>query len=133
MRPQSLLVGTAVAAVCALAACSSSTSPSGSAGGAGGNSNTITGSTTTTGGAYGTGGNYFFSPNPDTVAAGSVITFSMGGVPHSVHFISVPNGAVTPDSVALLANGTATRTLTTPGTYTIECFNHMFMGTIVVH
>ena len=88
---------------------------------------------TTTGGAYGTGGNYFWSPNPDTVAAGSVVTFSMGSVPHSVHFIAVPTGAVTPDSVPLMGNGTATRTLTTPGTYTIECFNHMFMGTIVVN
>jgi plastocyanin len=132
MRPQSLLVGTAIAAVCALAACSSSTSPSGSSGGVGGNSNTITGSTTTTGGAYGSGGNYFWSPNPDTVAAGSVVTFSMSSVPHSVHFIAVPTGAVTPDSIPLMGNGTATRTLTTPGTYTIECFQHMFMGTIVV-
>ena len=64
MRPQSLLVGTAIAAVCALAACSSSTSPSGSAGGVGGNSNTITGSSTTTGGAYGTGDVISGAPTP---------------------------------------------------------------------
>jgi plastocyanin len=115
-----------------VSACSTGTTSPGGAGAAGGNSNTITGSTTTTGGVYGSGGNYFFSPNPDTVAAGSVVTFSIGSVPHSVHFISVPSGATVPDSVALLSNGTATRTLTTPGTYTIECFNHMFMGTIVV-
>jgi len=132
MRPQALVVGTVIAAVCAVSACSTGTTSPGGAGAAGGNRNTITGSTTTTGGVYGSGGNYFFSPNPDTVAAGSVVTFSIGSVPHSVHFISVPSGATVPDSVALLSNGTATRTLTTPGTYTIECFNHMFMGTIVV-
>jgi plastocyanin len=132
MRPQALVVGTVIAAVCAVSACSTSTTSPGGGGSAGGNSNTITGSTTTTGGVYGSGGNYFWSPNPDTVASGSVVTFSMGSVPHSVHFISVPSGATVPDSVALLSDGTATRTLTTPGTYTIECFNHMFMGTIVV-
>ena len=131
MRLQALAVGTVIAAALAVAACStSSTSPS--AGAVSGSSDTITGSTTTTGGVYGSGGNYFFSPNPDTVAAGSVVTFSIGSVPHSVHFISVPTGATVPHSIALMSDGTMTRTLTTPGTYTIECFNHMFMGTIVV-
>lgn len=132
MRQQILVVATVIAAVCAVTACSSSsTSPGGGAGG-GGTSATITGSTTTTGGAYGTGGNYFWSPNPDTVTGGMPVTFSIGSVPHSVHFTSVPAGATTPDSVALMSNGTAQRTLTTPGTYTIECFNHHFTGTIVV-
>jgi plastocyanin len=132
MRPQALVVGTVIAAVCAVTACSSTSSTSPGGGSGGGTSTTITGSTTTTGGVYGSGGNYFWSPNPDTVTSGSVVTFSMGSVPHSVHFIAVPSGATTPDSVALMSDGTATRTLTTPGTYTIECFNHMFMGTIVV-
>ncbi len=132
MRPQALVVGTVIAAVCAVTACSSASSTSPGGGSGGGNSTTITGSTTTTGGAYGSGGNYFWTPNPDTVTAGSVVTFSMGGVPHSVHFTSVPSGATTPDSVALMSNGSATRTLTTPGTYTIECFNHFFSATVVV-
>jgi plastocyanin len=132
MRLQAVVVGTVIAAAFAAVACSTSTSPSGGGGGSGASSNTITGSTTTTGGAYGSGGNYFWSPNPDTVAAGTMVTFSMGGVPHSVHFITVPTGATTPDSVALMSDGTAQRTLTTPGTYTIECFNHHFTGTIVV-
>jgi plastocyanin len=133
MRPQALVVGTVIAAVCAVTACSSTSSTSPGGGSSGGNSTTITGSTTTTGGVYGSGGNYFWSPNPDSVASGAVVTFSIGSVPHSVHFISVPAGATTPDSVALMSDGTAMRTLTTPGTYTIECFNHHFMGTIVVH
>jgi plastocyanin len=132
MRPQALVVGTVIAAVCAVTACSSSNSTSPGGGSGGGSSTTVTGSTATVGGVYGSGGNYFWSPNPDTVASGAVVTFSIGNVPHSVHFISVPAGATTPDSVALMSDGTATRTLTTPGTYTIECFNHMFMGTIVV-
>src|ERR1700728_2979280 len=69
MRPQALVVGTVIAAVCAVSACSTSTTSPGGGGAAGGNSNTITGSTTTTGGVYGSGGNYFWSPNPDTVAS----------------------------------------------------------------
>ncbi|GEM_PF-1831066 len=133
MRPQAMVVGTLIAAVCAVTACSSTSSTSpGTGAGSGGNSTTITGSTTTTGGAYGTGGNYFWSPDPDTVASGAAVTFAIGSVPHSVHFISVPAGATTPDSVALTSNSSAMRTLTTPGTYTIECFNHHFTGTIVV-
>ncbi len=128
MRSQALFVGSVIAAACVAVACSttSSTSPGG---GSGGHSDTITGSTTTTGGVYGSGGNYFFSPNPDTVAVGATVTFSVGSIPHSVHFIS---GPATPDSIPLMSNGSATRTFTVPGTYTIECFNHMFMGTIVV-
>jgi plastocyanin len=132
MRPQALVIGTVIAAVCAVTACSSSSSTSPGGTGTGGASTTITGSTTTTGGVYGSGGNYFWSPNPDSVTSGTVVTFSVGSVPHSVHFTSVPAGAATPDSVPLMSDGTAQRTLTTPGTYTIECFNHHFTGTIVV-
>lgn len=132
MRPQVLVVATVIAAVCAVTACSSTSSTSPGGGSGGGNSTTITGSTTTSGGAYGSGGNYFWSPNPDTVSTGAAVTFSIGSVPHSVHFTSVPAGATTPDSIALMSDGTAQRTLTTPGVYTIECFNHHFTGTIVV-
>jgi len=82
----------------------------------------------TTGGAYGTGGNYFFSPTPDTVSAGSVVTWEFGSVTHNVVFSAANSPANIPPS----ANTTVSRTFTTAGTYNYECTIHGFSGVLVV-
>lgn len=128
MRTHAIVVGTVIAAACAAMACSTSNSAT-SPGGVGGHSDTITASSTTTGGAYGSGGNYFFSPTPDTVAAGTAVTFSFGSVVHNVHW---QTGPTSPDSIASMSDGSVQRMLTTPGTYTYECLIHLIGGTIVV-
>lgn len=127
MHPQVRLFTLAAAAVFA-AACSSSTSP-GSGGSTGGHSTTITASQTTTGGAYGSGGNYFFSPTPDTVAAGTNVTYSFGSVRHNVHFDAV---AGAPDSIPSTMEAQVQRMFSTAGTYTYHCLIHGISGTVVV-
>lgn len=130
MRVPSVAIGLSVAIAAGLAACSSSTAPSGNSGGGGASSNTITASSTTTGGgAYGAGGNYFFSPTPDTVAAGTSVTYVFGGVTHNVHFSAVANA---PDSIPATANAAVARTFPTAGTYNYECTIHHFSGVVVV-
>jgi len=111
--------------VAAIAACSSTdtTSPS-----TGGHSNTITASSTTTGGAYGSGGNYFFSPTPDTVAAGTSVTWMFGSVTHNVHFDAAPMATA---SIPASTNTSVARTLSAPGTYTYHCTIHGISGTVV--
>jgi len=124
MRPISSIAFSMFAAG-ALAACgsSSSTGPSG------GSSNTITlSSQTTGGGAYGGGGNYFFSPNPDTVSAGTAVTFRIGSVVHNVHFDTGPTAL---DSIPAASNTSASRTFASAGTYTFHCSIHNFSGTLV--
>jgi plastocyanin len=125
MRPHVRLLTLAVAAIGA-AACSSSTSPGG--GSVGGHSLTITASSTTTGGSYGSGGNYFFNPTPDTVPAGSTVTFAFGSVAHSVHF----DVAGAPDSVPTVMNTSAQRLFPTAGMYPFHCSIHNFHGLLVV-
>jgi plastocyanin len=113
------------AALGALVACggSSATAPGG------GHSNTIVASSTTTGGgAYGAGGNYFFSPNPDTVGAGTSVTFQIGSVTHNVHF---DTGPVALDSIPATMNASVARTFPVAGTYTFHCTIHNFSGTVV--
>jgi plastocyanin len=128
MRIAAMTVALTVGA--ALAACSSSTTGP-SSGGTGGTSQTITLSSTMSGGSY---GNFFFSPNPDTVTLNSPVTFAFGSVPHDMHVISGPNGAVLPDSIVYpTSNTNIERTFTTAGTYTIECTFHHFTGIVVVH
>jgi plastocyanin len=144
MRVRGFTVGLTLVLAASAAACSSSTAPSdgsststGTPAGTGGsgnvsnssnNSTTITASSTTTGGYYGSGGNYFFSPTPDTVAAGTPVSYVFGSVTHNVHF-SVANA---PDSIPATSNTTVMRTFMTPGTYTYECLIHHFSGVIVV-
>jgi plastocyanin len=145
MRARGITVGLMLAAVAGAAACSSgssATAPTGSgggggggggaAGGAGGSANessTITASSATTGGgAYGAGGNYFFSPTPDTVAAGTSVTFTFGSVTHNVHF-EVANA---PDSIPASSNTSIARTFMTAGTYPYHCTIHNFSGVLVV-
>ncbi len=115
----------AVIATALLGCGSSNTGP------VGGHSTTIVASSTTTGGgAYGGGANYFFSPNPDTVSAGAVVTFQIGSVTHNVHFDS---GPVALDSIPAANNTSAQRTFTAPGTYTFHCSIHNFSGTLVAN
>jgi plastocyanin len=137
MRAHGFIVGLAAALVAGVAACSSSTAPSPNGGTGGGtsgtSSNTITASSTTTGGgAYGSGsgGNYFFSPTPDTVAAGTSVTYMFGSVAHNVHFSAV---AGAPDSIQTSSNTSVSRTFPTAGTYNYMCTIHHFSGIVVVH
>ena len=90
---------------------------------------TIVLSSVTSGGAYGSGGNYFFSPNPDTVAVGAPVTFQFGSVVHNVHF---DTGPVLLDSIPATSNVSVARTFPTAGTYTFHCTIHNFSGTAVV-
>ncbi|OLC01811.1 MAG: hypothetical protein AUH78_17540 [Gemmatimonadetes bacterium 13_1_40CM_4_69_8] len=110
MRSQLLLLAAALALA---VGCKSSTSPSG-----GGRSTTIT------------VGNNFFSPTPDTVAAGQV-TFSWS-TPSNGHNVTWLTGPTTPPNSATMQSGTFPATLQA-GTYTYHCTIHAGMnGTIVV-
>ncbi len=125
MRPiSSIALSLCVAGALAACGSSSSTGPSG------GSSNTITlSSQTTGGGAYGGGGgNYFFSPNPDTVSAGTAVTFKIGSVIHNVHFDTGPTPL---DSIPASSNSSNVRTFAAAGTYTFHCSIHNFSGTLV--
>jgi plastocyanin len=129
MRTQRTWVVLALALLAGGVACSSSsTGPGG--GSTGGSSSTIVASSTTTGGAYGSGGNYFFSPTPDSVAAGTAVTYQFGSVTHNVHFDAVANA---PDSIPASSNANIARTFTTAGTYTYHCLIHNISGVVVVH
>jgi plastocyanin len=135
MRRHGLTIGLSVAVAAGLAACSSSTSPNGSgvAPAGGGSSNTITANYSTSGGSYGSGGSasWYFAPTPDTVAAGSSVTFQWsGGAQHSIHWDAV---AAPVDSVPTSNNASVSRTFTTPGTYSYHCTIHPMSGMVVVH
>ncbi len=123
-------VGLATLATSALLACGSSSS-SGATGPSAGSSTTIMASSVTTGGAYGSGGNYFFSPNPDSVAVGTTVTFQFGSVVHNVMFDGAVPGA--PANIPNSSNASVTRTFSTAGTFPFHCSNHNFSGTLIVH
>jgi plastocyanin len=125
---QARLAGVAVAAA-AMLACSSGSNGGGGTGPNGGHSNVIVASSSTTGGAYGMGGNYFFSPTPDTVAAGTAVDFRFGSVVHNVHFDAVANA---PDSIASTSNANVARTFTKAGMFNYHCLIHGIGGTVIV-
>lgn len=103
-----IVVGLAVAA----AACSDATG----SGSTGGRSTTVTVN------------NNFFTPSPDTMAAGQV-TFTWVGSGHNVTWLTGPS---TPTNSSTLSSGTYQATLVA-GTYTYHCTVHDGMnGTIVV-
>jgi plastocyanin len=111
MRIRSLIAPLAVAAL--IAACSDSTS----AGGTGGRSTTIT------------VGNNFFTPSPDTMAAGQV-TFTWAGSGHNVTWLTGPSA---PANSSTLSSPNTYQAPLVAGTYTYHCTVHAGMnGTIVV-
>jgi plastocyanin len=126
MHRQAAVVGLALAAA-AMLACSSS-SNGGGTGPIGGHSTTITASSSTSGGAYGMGGNYFFSPTPDTVTAGTAVTFRFGSVVHNIRFDTGPAAI---DSIPLASNTSTNRTFPTAGTYNFHCTIHNFAGVLI--
>ena len=104
-----IVIGLAVTAV----ACSDSTG----SGSTGGRSTTIT------------VGNNFFTPSPDTMAAGQV-TFTWAGSGHNVTWLTGPSAPT--NSNTLSSPNTYQATLVV-GTYTYHCTVHAGMnGTIVV-
>ena len=109
MKPaRMIVVGLAVAA----AACSDSTG----SGSTGGRSTTITVN------------NNFFTPSPDTMAAGQV-TFTWAGSGHNVTWLTGPT--TLPTNSSTLSSGTYQATLVV-GTYSYHCTVHDGMnGTIV--
>jgi plastocyanin len=73
-------------------------------------------------------GMYYFSPTPDTVAAGSTVTFQFDDIMHTVTFVQNPGGV---RDITATSNADSTRVLTA-GTYTYHCSIHTYMtGTIV--
>jgi plastocyanin len=106
-------------------------SPSTNTMGLGGASSTIEASGTTgSGNGYGnpTPGVYFFSPTPDTVVAGSVVTFQFDDVMHTVTWDQNPGNVA---NIPATSNADSTRVLPA-GTYTYHCSIHTYMtGTIV--
>jgi plastocyanin len=82
------------------------------------------------GGSYGSGGNYYFSPTPDTVAAGTTVTFQFGSVTHNVTFTPVAN---VPADIPASMNTSVQRTFSAAGTYNYTCTIHGFSGVMIVH
>jgi len=98
--------------------------------GLGGASSIIEASGTTGSATYGnpTPGVYFFSPTPDTIAAGSTMTFQFDDVMHTVTWVQNPGGVA---NIPATSNADSTRVLSA-GTYTYHCSIHTYMhGTIV--
>lgn len=107
-----------ILALSTLAACSNAYGPGGGGGG-GGHLTTITVS------------NNFFSPTPDTVAAGTV-TFSWSNAGNT-HNVTWDSGPTTPANSSTMTTGTFPVTLA-QGTYHFHCSVHgaAMSGTIVV-
>jgi plastocyanin len=75
------------------------------------------------------GGQYYFSPSPDTVAAGSQVKFSFLDVAHTVTFDTGPAQIA---NIALTSGADSVRTFPKAGTYTWHCSIHPYMhGTLV--
>jgi plastocyanin len=74
------------------------------------------------------GGQFYFSPVPDTVAAGSPVMFQFQDVQHTVTFDTHPTAVA---DIPATANAIASR-MFAAGTYTYHCSIHPYMhGTIV--
>ena len=131
-------IAAAAAAVLTAAACgSSSTDPKN--GPMGGHSAQIEavgsalGCTTSGGGAYGGGSTtnctFYFNPTPDTVTAGTAISFKFDDVEHQVVF-DTPGG---PASLPAAQNTVLDDGSPVAGTYLYHCAIHPYMhGTLVV-
>jgi len=98
--------------------------------GRGGANSVIEASGTSGSATYGnpTPGTYFFSPTPDTVVAGSPVTFQFDDIAHTVTWVQNPGSVA---DIPATNNADSTRVLTA-GTYTYHCSIHTYMhGTIV--
>jgi len=122
----------ALLAAVALAACSSGSSTGPSNLPLGGRRDTIvaSGSSGSNKGFGNTsGGQYYFSPSPDTVAAGTKVTFQFLDITHTVIFDSGPAAIA---DIEATSNADSTRTFPVAGTYTWHCNIHPYMhGTLV--
>src|SRR2546425_1442847 len=122
MRSPITTLALGAAGVVLLTACGGSTSPYGGGGG-GGHSPDLTVR------------NYSFSPTPDTVTAGTAVTFTWaaGSVDHNVTW---DTGPTSPPNSLTMASGTYTTPALSAGTYTYHCTIHVntnnMRGTIVV-
>jgi plastocyanin len=135
-------IAAAVTGVLAAAACSSSTAPmNGPMGGHAGEIEAVGRALgcTTSGGGYGGGGTttctFFFNPTPDTVKAGTAVSFKFDDVGHTVTWDNNPGALADIGTVLAGVSNTvvADGTPTTPGTYTWHCSIHTYMhGTMVV-
>jgi len=96
-----------------------------------------------TGMSNGTGGhsatinanpNLSFSPTPDTVAAGSTVSFAWGSVAHNVQFDTQGAPASIGSGTTGFTSGDSTRTFPTAGTYAYHCGIHgpSMSGVVVV-
>ncbi len=122
MRSHINTLALGAAGVVLLTACGGSTSPYGGGGG-GGHSPNLTVQ------------NYSFSPTPDTVTAGTAVTFTWaaGSVDHNVTWDA---GPTSPPNSATQMSGTYTTPALSQGSYTYHCSIHVntnnMRGTIVV-
>ena len=122
MRSHINTLALGAAGVVLLTACGGSTSPYGGGGG-GGHSPNLTVQ------------NYSFSPTPDTVTAGTAVTFTWaaGSVDHNVTW---DTGPTSPPNSATQMSGTYTTPALSQGSYTYHCSIHVntnnMRGTIVV-
>jgi plastocyanin len=138
MRTRMEAMGLVTTVLLATACAGGSTGVNGSNFVIGGASTTIVASGSSGGGGGGTGGYggvttmsdpYYFSPAPDTVAVGAVVTFAFMDVAHTVTFDQLP-GEVS--NIPATSNADSTRVFSTPGTYTYHCTIHTYMhGTVV--
>jgi plastocyanin len=98
--------------------------------GRGGASSVIEASGTSGSAMYGNPmpGTYFFSPTPDTVVAGSAMTFQFDDVMHTVTWVQNPGGVA---DIPPTSNADSTRVLTA-GTYTYHCSIHTYMTGMIV-
>jgi cytochrome c oxidase subunit II len=134
-RHRTRLMSALAALVTAAAGCSQVpaldvAAPGTGATGLGGGSSTIEASGSTGSATYGnpTPGSYFFSPTPDTVVAGSTVTFQFDDVMHTVTWVQNPGNVA---DIPATSDADSTRVLPA-GTYTYHCSIHTYMtGTIV--
>lgn len=126
----SLIMLAAVAAACSSGGSGSSTGPTSAP--LGGRTDTIVATGTvppSNGFGNSSGGEFYFSPVPDTIAAGTQVTFAFSDVAHTVTF---DTGPVALANIPATTGADSVRTFPTAGTYTWHCSIHPYMhGTVV--